>query len=95
MIGDSSQVEGLVSVAEASRLLALSRSKLYELMVSGQLRYAKFGRARRIPRQALAELAARSMRGVSTLEVSTSHSDHRTRGAKQVTRSKHARGIVP
>ena len=56
-------VEGLLSVAEAARFLSVSRSTLYELMESGQLYYVKIGRARRIPRRALLDLAARNLRG--------------------------------
>lgn len=54
-------VEGLVSVFEAARFLSLSRSKVYNLMESGELRFVKLGRARRIPRRALIELAARHL----------------------------------
>lgn len=55
--------EGLLSVREAARFLSVSRSTLYELMESGQLYYVKIGRARRIPRRAVLELAARNLRG--------------------------------
>jgi excisionase family DNA binding protein len=55
--------DGLVRIAEAMEFLSLSRAKLYEMMDSGELSYVKFGRARRIPRQALVELAARNLRG--------------------------------
>lgn len=55
--------EGLLSVREAARFLSVSRSTLYELMESGQLHYVKLGRARRIPRRAVLELAARNLRG--------------------------------
>ncbi len=56
-------VDGLVRIAEAERFSGLSRSKLYELMEAGDLAYVKLGRARRIPRRALIELAARSLTG--------------------------------
>lgn len=55
--------EGLMTVAEAGRFTGLSRSSLYSLMEEGKLVYAKIGRARRIPRRALVELAASSLRG--------------------------------
>jgi excisionase family DNA binding protein len=55
--------EGLMTVAEAGRFAGLSRSSLYALMEEGKLVYAKIGRARRIPRRALVELAASSLRG--------------------------------
>lgn len=48
--------EGLVTVKEAGRLLSLSRSTLYLMMDRGELRYAKIGGARRIPKQALGKL---------------------------------------
>ncbi len=44
---------GLVTVPEAAQMLRLSRAKVYSLMDSGELGYAKFGRSRRIPREAL------------------------------------------
>jgi excisionase family DNA binding protein len=53
--------EGFVGVAEAARFLGLSRSKLYDLMDSGEIVYAKFGRSRRVPRKALLDLARRSL----------------------------------
>ncbi len=55
--------DGLVRVAEAQEFSGLSRSKLYELMEAGDLAYVKIGRARRIPRRALIELAARNLTG--------------------------------
>jgi excisionase family DNA binding protein len=55
--------EGLMSVAESMKFLSLSRSTLYELMDGGHLSYVKLGRARRIPRRALRELAAANLRG--------------------------------
>lgn len=48
--------EGLVTVKEAGKLLSLSRSTLYLMMDRGELRYAKIGGARRIPKQALSKL---------------------------------------
>jgi excisionase family DNA binding protein len=53
--------DGLVNVPEAARFLGLSRSKIYQLMDRGELRYAKLGKNRRIPRSALVELAAKSL----------------------------------
>ncbi len=55
--------DGLVRIAEAERFSGLSRSKLYELMEAGELAYVKLGRARRIPRRVLIELAARNLTG--------------------------------
>jgi excisionase family DNA binding protein len=53
--------QGLVRVSEATRFLAVSRSKVYELMDAGQLPFVKLGRSRRIPRQALVELVRRHL----------------------------------
>jgi excisionase family DNA binding protein len=53
--------EGFVGIAEAATFLKLSRSKVYLLMDGGELPYAKFGKARRIPKRALREFAERSM----------------------------------
>jgi excisionase family DNA binding protein len=55
--------DGLMAVAEAAKFLSLSRSTLYELMDEGRLQYVKLGRARRIPRRAVRELAAANLRG--------------------------------
>jgi len=55
--------EGLLTVPEAASFLSVSRSKLYEMMDRGLLPYVKLGRARRIPRRALVELAAGELRG--------------------------------
>ena len=63
--GEQLVSDGMVNVEEAARFLGLSRSSIYGLMESGQLPYAKFGKARRIPRKALIELAAANLRGVS------------------------------
>jgi excisionase family DNA binding protein len=55
--------EGLLTVNESAAFLALSRAKVYQLMDSGLLCYVKLGRARRIPRRAVIQLAAREIRG--------------------------------
>ena len=54
---------GLVSVREAARLTGLSVSYLYQRMDRGELAYAKFGRARRIPRNSLEQLMADALQG--------------------------------
>lgn len=56
LIGD-----GFVTVPFAAEFLGLSRSTIYALMQAGALRFAKFGRARRIPKKALLEFAASSV----------------------------------
>lgn len=48
----------LLRVDEAAEALALSRTKVYELMASGELESLKLGRARRIPITALSKLVA-------------------------------------
>ena len=40
---------GVVKVDEASALLRLSRSKLYQMMAGGELPFVKLGKSRRIP----------------------------------------------
>lgn len=55
--------EGLMTVAEASKFLRVGKSMLYDLMESGQLVYVKIGRARRIPKRALIDLAKANLRG--------------------------------
>jgi excisionase family DNA binding protein len=53
--------EGFADVHEAAEFLSMSRSSVYKLMESGDLEYAKFGKARRIPRRGLREYAARCL----------------------------------
>ena len=53
---------GLMRVAEASDFLGLSKSTVYGLMGRGELPWVKLGRARRIPRRAVIDLAAGSLR---------------------------------
>ena len=48
----------LCDVPEAAEALRLSRSALYELIRSGQLRTVKCGRRRLVPVEALAEYVA-------------------------------------
>lgn len=55
--------DGLVTVAEACRLLAVSRSFLYTEMDAGALPFCRLGRSRRIPRRAVLEYAARYLQG--------------------------------
>lgn len=55
--------DGLLSIREVIRFTQLSRSTVYALMEAGQLPYVKLGRARRVPRRALLELAAGNLKG--------------------------------
>ena len=48
-------------VEEAARVLALGRSKVYELMLSGELRSVTVGRSRRVPVEALNEYVAKKL----------------------------------
>lgn len=57
--------KGLMRVAEVQEFLGLSRASVYLLMDRGELPWAKLGRARRIPRQAVVDLAARSLNGAA------------------------------
>ncbi|HEY3447471.1 MAG TPA: helix-turn-helix domain-containing protein [Myxococcales bacterium] len=47
-------VDGLATLRESGAFLSLSRSGLYKLLRSGELPSVKVGKARRIPRAALA-----------------------------------------
>ena len=55
--------DGLVTVQQAALFLSVSRSKLYELMDRGDLKFVKLGRSRRIPRRALIDLAVSGLQG--------------------------------
>lgn len=52
-----------LTVKQVGELLGISRGKVYGLMNSGELRFAKFGKSRRIPAKALNEFVERSMVG--------------------------------
>lgn len=53
----------LLTLEEAAKLLAVSRSTVYQLMGGGQLPSIKVGRARRVRRAALQELIDQSTHG--------------------------------
>jgi excisionase family DNA binding protein len=55
--------DGLVTVQDAAYFLGLGRTSVYSLMDAGHLSYIKLGRARRIPRRALLEFAAKNLKG--------------------------------
>jgi len=55
--------DGFVDVVKAGEFLGLSRAKIYQLMETSELAYAKFGKSRRIPRRVLVDYANRSMVG--------------------------------
>jgi len=50
--------KALYTVAEATAILSLSRTVIYELIRSGRLRSVREGAARRIPARAIAEYVA-------------------------------------
>jgi excisionase family DNA binding protein len=52
---------GFMSIREASDHLAMSVSAIYGLMAKGELRWAKFGKARRISKRSLLEYASRAL----------------------------------
>ena len=47
--------KALLTIADATHILQLSRAELYEQMRAGRLRFVKIGRARRIPATAIDE----------------------------------------
>jgi excisionase family DNA binding protein len=53
--------DGLMTVTEAADFLRVARTRIYELMASGDLCYVKLGKSRRIPRRALVRLAERHL----------------------------------
>jgi excisionase family DNA binding protein len=53
--------DGFATAKEAAAFFRLSRSKVYQLMARGELAFAKFGSARRIPWPAIRKLAERAM----------------------------------
>jgi excisionase family DNA binding protein len=55
--------DGLETIEGARQFLRLSRSAIYQLMESGELPFVKLGKARRIPRKALVDLANRCLCG--------------------------------
>ena len=48
----------MLTVPEAADRLRISRTRVYELILSGELRSLKLGRVRRIPMSALEEFIA-------------------------------------
>jgi len=67
MVGGAKQAEfpqqRLCTVAEVAEFLSLSRSKVYNLMDSGLLRYVKLGKSRRIQWADVLNLVDRSTIG--------------------------------
>jgi excisionase family DNA binding protein len=51
--------DGFADVHEAAQFLSMSRSSIYKLMESGDLKFGKIGKARRIARRSLREFAER------------------------------------
>ena len=55
--------DGVITVEETGAMLAVSRSTVYSLFERGQLAYVQLGRARRVPRRAVAQLLERNLKG--------------------------------
>lgn len=54
---------GLVTTEEAAEFLGISRSKIYEMMAAGLIRFVKLGRNRRIPQNELVRVASQGLVG--------------------------------
>ncbi len=57
--GDELLIEGLLTDRQAAYLLHVARSTVWRLMESGELPYVRFGRNRRIEREALSDFIVR------------------------------------
>lgn len=55
----------LYRVGDAAELLSVSKSRVYELIRSGQLRSVKVGKTHRVPARSLDEYVVRLLRGSS------------------------------
>jgi excisionase family DNA binding protein len=55
--------DGLMRVIEVAAFLGLSRASVYKAMDQGLLPFVKLGRARRVPRRAVINLATQQMHG--------------------------------
>jgi excisionase family DNA binding protein len=53
--------DGLDRIPEAAHFLKVSTTTIYHLMAQGRLPFVKIGKARRIPHQAVVELAATNL----------------------------------
>ena len=63
MTPDELIADGLMTVPEAAKFLAVGRSSVYEAMDRGELAFVKLGRCRRIPRRAVLEFARVNLQG--------------------------------
>ncbi len=63
MLTTSTSDQLLYKPEPAAAALDIGRSKLFELIASGQIETVQIGRARRIPRQALEDYVARLRQG--------------------------------
>ena len=55
--------QGLLTVAEAAKMLHVCRTTVYGLMERGLLQFVKIGKARRIPRAAVRDFVSRNLKG--------------------------------
>jgi excisionase family DNA binding protein len=60
-VGVASPPKLLYTASEAAALLSISRTKVYELMGSGELAFVRLGRLRRLPAAALNEFVSREL----------------------------------
>jgi len=56
-----------LTAKEAAEFLRLGLTKVYELMNEGVIPYCKFGKSRRIPKQALVKLVKESLQNSNSL----------------------------
>ena len=61
--GNEVCADGAVPVAEACRLLGIKRTYAYDLMERGELRYAKIGKRRVVPRAEITRFLAAHLVG--------------------------------
>jgi excisionase family DNA binding protein len=60
--------KGTVTIAQAVKDYGIGRSRIYELMMDGELPYSQIGARRLIPRVAIEKLIAENLIGVEEVE---------------------------
>lgn len=58
--------DGLMRISKAAKFLDISRSMMYQLLNSGEMRSVKIGRSRRIPIRFLYEFAEKRLEKLTT-----------------------------
>jgi excisionase family DNA binding protein len=66
---ETSMDDALLTVAEAAAFLRLSRAKVFQLVLRGDISSCKFGRRRLVPASAIRAYIAASMTGRDEFEV--------------------------